>query len=533
MLNLITDPWLPVRRLRSGRRTIRPAQLTETIDEDPVIAIDWPRPDFRITTLELFIGLLATAYPPLEHETWLKLWDKPPDPNTLNAAFSSIAHAFVLDGDGPRFLQDFEDLVSDAEPIERLLIEAPGASTTHHNTDLLVHRNRVASLGRGAAAIALFTFQSWAPAGGAGNRVGLRGGGPLTTLVRPRGEVSLWHLLWANVPCGIPPTTAELPRVFPWLAPTVTSEGARVVTPQNAHPLQCWWGMPRRIRLDFSVEDTPGQCDLTGSVDAVRIMTWRQRPRGPNYAAWGRAHPLSPNYTAKAGGEYLPVHPQPGGIGYRHWLGMVLQSPDGLRLPSEVIATWRRDRMRDAGRDHGRLIAAGFDMDNMKARSFVESEMPLPGAQDMETQRRLDDLATRLVRAADLVAGMARTAVRAALFSPGATVKLGSELLSSVRENLWEQSEQAFFDALERVARRGVTEGEPEAWLDLLRRTALALFDEAAPLSPFSGSAAPRIGRARRNLLFGLTGFGKDGAALFEALGLPVADTKAKKRKAA
>ena len=481
----------------------------------------------------MLIGLLATAYPPSEHETWLKMWDEPPDPTTLDAAFASIAHAFVLDGDCPRFLQDFEDLVSEAEPIERLLIEAPGASTTHHNTDLLVHRNRVVSLGRAAAAIALFTFQSWAPAGGAGNRTGLRGGGPLTTLVLPRGEVSLWHLLWANVPCGVSPASAELPRVFPWLARTVTSEGARVVTPQNAHPLQCWWGMPRRIRLDFSVEDTPSECGLTGTVDTVLVTSWRQRPRGPNYAAWGRVHPLSPHYTTKAGGEYLPVHPQPGGIGYRHWLGLVLQSPDGLRLPADVVATWRRDRMRDAGRDHGRLIAAGFDMDNMKARSFVESEMPLPGAPDVATQQRLDDLAIRLVRAADLVAGLLRNAVRVALFSPGATVKLSAELLSSVRDSLWEQTELAFFDSLERVARRGETEGEPVTWRDLLRRTALKLFDEAAPLSPFSGSTAPRIGRARRNLLFALTGFGKDGAALFEALGLPAAETKAQKRKAA
>ena len=305
------------------------------------------------------------------------------------------------------------------------------------------------------------------------------------------------------------------------------------MTPQNAHPLQCWWGMPRRIRLDFSAEGPAALCDLTGVPDTVRIASWRQRPRGANYAAWGRVHPLTPHYASKVGGEYLPVHPQPGGIGYRNWLGLVLQSPDGLRLPASAISTWRQDRMRDVGRGEGRLIAAGYDMDNMKARAFVESEMPLAGVPDAAAQQRLDELATRLVRAADLVAGLLRGAVRAALFSPGATVKLDAELLSGVRENLWEQTEVPFFDALERSARRGMTEGEPEAWRDLLRRTALALFDEVAPLSPFSGGAAPRIGRARRNLLFALTGFGKDGAAFFETLGLAAAEPKGKKRKAA
>ena len=119
-----------------------------------------------------------------------------------------------LDGDGPRFLQDFEELVSGAEPIERLLIETPGDSTLRKNTDLLVHRDRVARLGRAAAAMALYTFQNWAPAGGAGNRTGLRGGGPLITLVLPPAAPSLWHVLWANVPPGQPPTAADLPRVF-------------------------------------------------------------------------------------------------------------------------------------------------------------------------------------------------------------------------------------------------------------------------------------------------------------------------------
>jgi CRISPR system Cascade subunit CasA len=532
MLNLVTDAWLPVRRLHSGRCTIRPAQLTETIGDDPVVAIDWPRADFRMATLELLIGLLATVLPPRDHDAWLDSWEVPPDPATLDTAFAFVAHAFALDGDGSRFLQDFDDLESDPEPIERLLIESPGASTTRNNTDLLVHRDRVRNLGRAAAAIALFTFQSWAPAGGAGNRVGLRGGGPLTTLILPAAKVALWHVLWANVPCGLSAPAAELPRVFPWLAPTMVSDGECAVTPQNAHPLQCWWGMPRRIRLDFS-EGVADLCDLTGSIDTVRVCTWRQRPRGANYIAWGRVHPLTPHYASKAGSEFLPVHPQPGGIGYRHWLGLVVRSLDGLRLPAQAISTWRQDRMRDAGNGQGRLIAAGYDMDNMKARSFVESEMPLPGIPDATAQQRLDELATRLVRAADLVAGLLRGAVRAALFSPGATVKLDAELLSGVRENLWQQTEVAFFAALERAAKRGVMDTELEGWRDLLRRTALALFDEAAPLSPFSGSAAPRIGRARRSLLFALAGFGKDGVAFFETLGLSAAEPKARKRKAA
>jgi CRISPR system Cascade subunit CasA len=537
VLNLLTDPWLPVRRRASGACVIRAAQLTQSLDDDPVVEIDWPRADFRIASLEFLIGLLATACPPAEHQDWIDLWRTPPTPETLQAAFAPLAHAFVLDGDGPRFLQD-EELVADREPIERLLIEAPGDSTIKHNTDLLVRRGRAVRLGRTAAAIALYTFQSWAPAGGAGNRTGLRGGGPLVTLVLPSTASSLWHLLWANVPLGAPPAAADLPRVFPWLAPTLTSEGAKVVTPQTAHPLQCWWGMPRRIRLDFAPAEPPAPCDLTGVPDSSLVVGWRQRPRGVNYATWGGVHPLTPIYQQKPGTEKLPVHPQPGGIGYRHWLGLVLATKDGLRAPARAVSDWK-DRYSDAGcgddGDRSRLLAAGFDMDNMKARAFVETEMPLPALADQKAQERLEWLAELLVTSADRVASLLRGAVRAALFSPGASVKLDWELLSSVRERFWEQTEPAFFGLLHEAAARGASEPFPECadWLKLLRATALTLFDEAAPLEADSGAAAPRIGKARRTLLFALLGYGRDGQALFTDLQQSAPEAKPRKGKAA
>ena len=534
MFNLLNSAWLPVLRLRSGKCAIRPSQLAESLGDDPVIAIDWPRPDFRVATLEFLIGLLATAAPPHDHDDWLDRWFEPPDSAALEAAFAPIVHAFNLDGDGPRFLQDHEDLVSDAEPIARLLIETPGASTERNNTDLLVHRGQVGSIGRAAAAMTLFTFQSWAPAGGAGNRTGLRGGGPLTTMVMPGSTPTLWQCLWANVPCGDAPPAEALGLVFPWLTQTVTSEGARIVTPQSAHPLQCWWGMPRRVRLDFVTSEEPLACGLTGEPDQVHAVSWRQRPRGANYAGWGKIHPLSPHYFSKAGTEWLPLHPQLGGIGYRHWLGLVLKSPDDLRHPAAAIATWHDGRAFDAEVADTRLLAAGYDMDNMKARSFVESEMPLPAAGERAVQDVLDALATRLVASADQVANLLRNAVRSALFSAGATVKLDSELLSSVRERLWEQTEPAFFDALARTA-GGISDSGAVVvrWIKLLQGSAFDLFDEVAPMSPESGSAAPRIGRARRSLLFALSGFGKDGRTLFATLELPEAESKATKRKSA
>ena len=78
----------------------------------------------------MLIGLVATACAPRDNNAWLKWWKNPPDPATLDAAFTPFRQAFALGGDGPRFLQDHDDLVSDAEPVERLLIEAPGDNTS-------------------------------------------------------------------------------------------------------------------------------------------------------------------------------------------------------------------------------------------------------------------------------------------------------------------------------------------------------------------------------------------------------------------
>ena len=59
MLNLISDPWIPVAR-RSGRDTVRPDQIAEP----DVLRPDWPRPDLNLACFELLVGLTYLAHPP-------------------------------------------------------------------------------------------------------------------------------------------------------------------------------------------------------------------------------------------------------------------------------------------------------------------------------------------------------------------------------------------------------------------------------------------------------------------------------------
>lgn len=233
--NLIHAPWLPVRRRSDAVEFIPPWRITDLDDGDPFVALAWPRPDFNGAAHEFLIGLLSTAAAPVDEGGWEDWWRAPPAPDILKDRFDVVAHAFELDGPGARFLQDLDPLEgAEDKEVSALLIDAPGKQTLRNNADLFVKRGGTAVLGRAAAAMALFTMNAYAPEGGRGHRVSLRGGGPLTTLVIAND--TLWGRLWPNV------ETAEQIRrratdsaladdtetVFPWLGLTRTSQNARL-----------------------------------------------------------------------------------------------------------------------------------------------------------------------------------------------------------------------------------------------------------------------------------------------------------------
>jgi CRISPR system Cascade subunit CasA len=528
--NLAVHTWLPARRADGSVERIRPADITSDIDDNPIVAIDWPRADFRVACIEFLIGLIATTCPPADDEdAWIEGWERPPTPAALSATMAPIAHAFDLDGPGPRFLQDLDDLAGERDPPETLLIEAPGDNTRRKNTALLVKQDRIARLSRPAAAIALFTLQCYAPSGGRGNLTSLRGGGPLTTLALPGGEACpLWRLIWANTPVGNPPAAAELPCVFPWLAQTRTADRYPVTTTREAHPLQAFWGMPRRIRLDFDENPEGLPCDLTGDVDTIFVTGWRQRPNGIRYVAWD--HPLTPSYKDAKGGGWLPVHPQPGGIGYRDWVAIAFGDTAGARRAAPCIIAWRSrsGNVPSSNQREPRLLAAGYDMDNMKARGFVESEMPLPGT-DPRACEALAKFAHRLVAAAEIVAQTLRRAIRDALYSRD--TKVDSAPLAAVYEVFWTVTQDRFFAFLREVQDdwEATLKAIAPDWRGVLLAAALALFDETAPLDPTAASFNPtRIVKARRNLVFTLKGYDANGKRLFAELLLTLPETKAR-----
>jgi CRISPR system Cascade subunit CasA len=108
VFNLINEQWIPVRRLEGTREFIAPWQVTDNIGSDPIVALDANRPDFNGALIQFLIGLVQTTMAPKKDRNWRNGFNNPPEADELKTAFATVSHAFNLDGDRPRFMQDFE-----------------------------------------------------------------------------------------------------------------------------------------------------------------------------------------------------------------------------------------------------------------------------------------------------------------------------------------------------------------------------------------------------------------------------------------
>ena len=317
---------------------------------------------------------------------WVSLFCKPPSKEQLFHSMQKDQRYFDLIGDEISFMQE-PNLNAGRKPIANLLIESPGENTLEQNTDHFVKRDRVKGMCEACTAASLYTLNANAPAGGAGIRTSLRGGGPLTVAIIPDGYNAAYDTLWHwLVECTYFQRSGEdklhsfnykdSAAKFPWAGDIrISKEKGTETTAKHIHPFQTYWGMPRRTKLSTS-EVTQGTCDVCGTENTMLYQSYESLPYGLNYGE-GIIHPLSPYYSDKDGLK-LPVHPQPGGFTYRHWPLYIMT--DSSTNPRPITLQVIDKRLKDLEKMKVicgiRVKVFGYDMDNMKARCWYESMMP-------------------------------------------------------------------------------------------------------------------------------------------------------------
>lgn len=505
-MNLINDAWIPIVRKDGTREKIAPWQIAE--QQNPVIEISAPRPDFQGALYQFLIGLLQTVAPPEDIRQWAEYWQDPPEAGDLRDKFKSIASAFELDNPNSiAFLQDFSMPEGELREVAALLIEAPGGKTIKDNLDHFVKAGSVDGACDTCVTTALFTLQINAPSGGSGHRVGVRGGGPLTTLLTPEEpSASLWQKIWLNVLAideAAPACNEASPKVFPWCAETRISDktgGPILPNDESIEWSHIYWTMPRRIRLE-----TPkklGDCALCGEENTLLFTHYHTKNYGMNYEGpW--VHPLTPyRYDPKRQAPPLSLKGQQGGLGYRHWLGFVWKDEGNGDQAAINVQSYLEKKSRYLSADNNiGLWCFGYDMDNMKARCWYEHHLPVIAVDQAYRDIFFSLIGDLITSAKDAVKEL-RSQIKAAWFSRPKDAKGDTSMID---QSFWHVTESDFYRQLYRLAQLPATTRTmpgtvAEDWARTLRTQCLELFDRWSLEGEAEDMDLKRVVKARRFL---------------------------------
>lgn len=522
--NLLTDPFIPMQRA-DGSFCV--GTILDVVDpENPPVAIVTRRGDTQLGLKEFLIGVFATFLPPTSDRAWLRYFKAPPAKDELADALAAAIPYFEAASEGVAFMQEFGGLEGKTVSAGALLIDGPGSISVENNTDVFTRRLRNQTYSRRAAAIALYVLQSCAPSGGKGYRTSVRGGGPLTTLIDLTSvggrAPTLFQQIWVNVPKGEAADPSDYGSIFPWSLPTRTSTDGRQTTPEDVHPLQMFWGMPRRVRLHFESNVNEIPCDLTGEIDDVVCRKVVVKDYGTNYTNW--RHPLTPyrRLDPKTMDLYRVAAPADR-FGFRHWPGAAFETPNGSTIPAKCITDFVNERKPNLESDDVEvsIYAAGYAMETAKVLGFVEGIMPVLLVREPALRTAMGHLLSNLVEATTYAEAILGIALRKAIERQEAG---DATPIEAAKRRMWADLENDFRSLYGRI----LADGEPDAdgyakqWLSSVRRVLEQIFDDVAPIDAFSALNPVPIVEARRLLSMCLSGYGESGRKLYKLLGLPV-----------
>jgi CRISPR system Cascade subunit CasA len=511
-MNLITDPWIPIVRADGTREKIAPWQIAE--QQNPVMEIAAPRPDFQGALYQFLIALLQCSVAPDGKIEWVKFVSEPPDVNQIKNAFDRLSHAFELYRDnGPAFMQEIGAIdAAKSEVIAQLLIDEPGINTEEKNRDLFIHSGQKRLVCESCCAAALYALSINGPPGGAGHMAGILGNGPVITLIG-REAGSLWDQICLNIIPQDEFTSTDFDvdaSIFPWLGPTKTSESctskkcpdgcARCGTfPEDKHPLHVYWGMARRIRLDGAVES--GLCDICGENSDILFGRYLNKPKGFRYCgSWH--HSLTPRKFTDRTTLPEPLKGNQAERSYANWLALTYCDDDrNIRAATNVHSFLEKQHL--LATSSFKIHCFYYDMEpgQATARCWYEHHLPVISV-DQEYREVFFSFVSDLIASAKDAVKELRSQVKAAWFSRPKDAKGDTSMID---QSFWQATEADFYQQLHRLAQlpadtRAMPATVAQEWLQTLRRKCLDLFDHWSLEGEAEDMDLKRVVKARRFL---------------------------------
>jgi CRISPR system Cascade subunit CasA len=293
-------------------------------------------------------------------------------------------------------------------------------------------------------------------------------------------------------------------KVFPWLGKTRISDKGQTTFPQDVHPLQAYWGMPRRIRLTAKVKDSI--CDLCNRHADLLYREFRTKNYGMNYGgAW--LHPLTPyRFDPKKNDSPLSVKGQQGGLGYSHWLGLALQDSQIGERAAHIVKLYNEERAKKLSeKGAASLWCFGYDMDNMKARCWYDTQFPVFY---LSSKQRINlvQWAGAIIHSAEEAVTMLRRAIKAARFRRPEEVKGDT---SQIDAEFWQATEADFYRILDQLTvlaedTRDIPSEIKASWYQSLKQQLFRQFNAATLTSNPEELDLKRIVIARNSLSINL-----------------------------
>ncbi len=505
-MNLINDQWIRVKCYDGSEEIISPNQLTAFSGDKTIVDVMAPRADLKGTLYQFLIGLVQTTFEPEYEDDWEKYWFEPPEKEILRDAFESYKDVFNIDNDEYSFMQSYDDneLLNELPlPIEDIVGGTLSTATREKNRDHFVKRGEIIQMSPYWAAMSLFSMQIYGVPAWGQHRVGLRGNGPLTTLLLHTGgeRESLWHKLWLNV-LSVESASylsgdrdkTQMSDIFPWMGKTRISPNKNPTSPENCHPHQHYWAMPRRIRLVF--DDVSGVCDLTGE-QHQKLATGYRRYKNGVYYYGGWMHPLTP-YFVKADQMPNSVKIKSEGVVYGHWLGLTMGDQRDNKQCARVVSTYNKFRREVIDGDSFPILwVFGYHAKNAEVFCWYETVFPMFNVPNDKSED-VNDLVSLMVDSVVETINKINECVKDAWFK---AKKKPSGDMSFLDTAFWSQTESRFYQLLKQALE---LDGEDavikKQWKDYIRSQALSLFDQWAMSDGNEDGDMKRCVKARTDL---------------------------------